>query len=251
LAAIGGKVVAQRAAVPPAPPTGPGPRFHGTVLIAGLPADPGTTVQAVVFRAGRTFTVCGDGQVQVRTLGLTRPPPAPNTTEYDIALEPTPECLNPDNTFDFYVNGVYANASPKYPFSPGTQTVTIHVSVPELALKTEPTKTGVRLVWFYGQVKDRFGRSPPAGTTVTAKAKGASCSGTGKTLDLYWDPQFGGRHTFGVLGFYWIGVEQSPECVDRSLQFDIYAGGKPLKPASPRIATPRYGRAVKANLELP
>jgi hypothetical protein len=48
-----------------------------------------------------------------------------------------------------------------------------NLSVPELALKTNQDQAGVRLVWFFGQVKDRFGRPVDPGVTVTAKAQGA------------------------------------------------------------------------------
>lgn len=115
--AMGSAAVAQRVPTPPVAPIAPGgPHFTGTVLIAGLPADPGVVVQVVVFRAGMKFKVCAEGEVKVQTLGLTRPPPLPRHTGYDAALDATPECLNPDNTYAFYVNGVYATGSMKYRF---------------------------------------------------------------------------------------------------------------------------------------
>ncbi len=126
-----------------------------------------------------------------------------------------------------------------------------NLSVPELALKTNQDQTGVRLVWFFGQVKDGLGRPADTGVTVTAKARGAGCSGTGKTTDLYWEPQYAGQQTFGVRGFYLIGVDASAGCADTTLQFDVYAGSTSVRPAQPRIFTPNYGRAVRANLRLP
>lgn len=249
--AIGGEAAAQRPSAAPASPPSSGPQFSGMVLIAGLPADPGTVVQVVVFRSGQSFKVCGEGTVQVQTAGLTRPPPVPNTTGYEATLEDTPECVNPDNTYDFYVNGVQAAASRKYPFSPNNQLATVHLSVPEVALKTGPSQEGVRLVWFYGRVRDAFGRPAPAGTTVTAKARGASCGGSGKTEDLYWAPKATNRQTIGVLGFYWIGIERTAECLDRSVRFDIYAGSKLLRAVTVNVSTPPYGRALSANVQMP
>ena len=99
-------------------------------------------------------------------------------------------------------------------------------------------------------LRDNLGRPAPAGTTVTARARGASCTGTGKTTDLYWAPE-SSRTTFGVLGFYWLGVESTAECVDRSMQFDVYAGSKLLRASTANIATPQYGRAVAVNIQMP
>jgi hypothetical protein len=113
-----GEAAAQNPSGAIAPPTSSPLHFSGSVLITGLPADPGAVVQVVVFRTGMSYKVGADANVEVQTSGLTRPPPAPTTTGYDGFLEGTPECRNPDNTYDFYVNGVYANAARKYPFSP-------------------------------------------------------------------------------------------------------------------------------------
>ncbi len=246
-----GAAAAQNPAGTPAPAPSSGPQFTGKVLIAGLPADPGTTVQVVVFRAGTSFTVCGEGTVQVQTVGLTRPPPVPNVLAYEAIIEDTPECVNPDVTYDFYVNGVYANATRKYPFSATNQVAIANLSVPEVALKTNPSQQGVRLVWFYGRVRDTFGRPAPTGTTVTAKARGVSCTGTGKTADLYWAPQASSKQTFGVLGFYWIGIERTAACLDRTVVFDIYTGSKLLKASTANISSPKYGRAIGVNVQMP
>lgn len=246
-----GKAVAQRPSGTPSSPPSGGPEFTGTVLIAGRPADPGTVVQIVVFRTATSFRVCAEATVQVQTAGLTRPPPVPNATGYDATLENSPECVNPDNTYDFYVNGVLAGASRHYPFSATSQLATMSLSVPELALKTDPSQAGVRLVWFSGRVRDNLGRPAPAGTVVTAQARGASCSGSGRTEDLYWAPKASSKQTVGVLGFYWIGIDQTADCLDRSVQFDVYAGGKLLRAATANVSTPPYGRPVSVNVQLP
>lgn len=233
------------------PSTPGGPEFTGRVLIAGLPADPGTVVQVVVFRDAQNFKVCGDATVKVQTVGLTRPPPMPNLTGYDAAVDNIPECTNPDNSYDFFVNGVLATASVRYPFSPTNQLATVNLSVPELALKTASAQPGVRLMWFYGRVRDNFGRPAPAGTMVTAQARGASCTGTGTTQDLYWAPKASSKETVGVLGFYWIGIDLSPACQDRSILFDVYAGSKLLRASTANVSTPPYGRAMTVNVQMP
>lgn len=234
-----GAAAAQKPAGTTAPAPSTGPRFNGKVQVAGLPPDPGTTVQVVVFRAGQSFKVCAIGTVQAQTV------------MYEATLEAMPECVNPAVTYDFYVNGVYANVSRKYSFSLTNQVVTANLSVPEVALKTNPKQQGVRLVWFYGKVRDNFGRPAPAGTTVTAKARGASCTGTGKTMDLSWSREGSTKKPLGILGFYWIGIERTASCLDPSVKFDVYTGSKPLKASTPNISTSKYGRAVNVNVEMP
>jgi hypothetical protein len=77
-----GEAAAQNPSGAIAQPTSSTLHFSGSVLIAGLPADPGAVVQVVVFRTGMSYKVCADATVEVQTTGLTRPPPAPKT--FDI-----------------------------------------------------------------------------------------------------------------------------------------------------------------------
>ena len=103
-------VLAQAVAVqtptsPPRPAPNPRrsqPHVEGMVEIAGEPADVGTMVQVVVFRSAHDFTICGDAAVQTGRDS--------RGAIYDADILPTPECLNPDNLYDFYVNGVHAGA---------------------------------------------------------------------------------------------------------------------------------------------
>jgi hypothetical protein len=231
-----------RTTPPPAPPRPGGATFVGSVRIAGEFADPGTEVDVVIYRSGQTPISCAHGTVESTPTG---PGQAPSLG-YMAPLEQTPTCLNPDNTYHFYVNGVRAPQKSGIT-APGTKLTYVHLTVPEVALKTSPEQTGVRLVWFYGKVRDRIGRPPPDGTTVTAESKGGSCSGTGKTQDLYWVPKTGG-HTIGALGWYFIPIEMSQACADHPLEFRLWAGPKqgPGKPSS--IKTPPYG--VPANVDL-
>jgi hypothetical protein len=55
----------------------------------------------------------------------------------------------------------------------------VNLSVPSLAFKTSPEQLGVRLVWFYGRVRDRLGRPPPDSTPVTAEPTTGTCKGQG------------------------------------------------------------------------
>lgn len=83
------------------------PVFYGMVYIEGQPADLGTVVQVAVFRTGQTYTVCSDTTVQLLNTGL--PGIQGQVAAYMARLSPTPQCLNPDNVYEFYVNGVYAS----------------------------------------------------------------------------------------------------------------------------------------------
>jgi hypothetical protein len=240
-------VLAQAAAVPtptspPKPPRRPQPHVEGFVLIAGEPADAGTTVQIEVFRSATVHYGCGEATVQE---GRDR-----RGAIYDADIKQTPECLNPDNRYDFYVNGVHAGAQ-RHHFTRTSGQAYQNLAVPELALQT-PADSGVKLVWIYGQVKDDEGRGVPDKTTVTAEARGAPCKGTGTTKDLYWEPKDRFGETVGKHGFYYIGVPMTPGCEDKVLIFDVWAGG--TKPKSPQSAvnfsTPPYGRAMSANLVL-
>ncbi|MDQ6891745.1 MAG: hypothetical protein M3167_03590 [Acidobacteriota bacterium] len=216
------------------------PRIQGYVEIAGQLADVGTTVQIVVFRSSKVFFVCGETTVhKVRDS---------RGAAYDADIKQTPECLNPDNLYDFYVNGVHAGAA-RFHFNTTYTENFKNIAVPAVALKT-PADSGVMLLWFYGQVKDELGRGAPKGTRVTAEARGAPCKGTGETSDLYWVPQDPIGQRMGVLGFYWIGVPLTAGCEDRQLLFDVYAGHSRLKGTAMNIHTPPYGKAVPANLTL-
>jgi hypothetical protein len=75
------------------------PAFIGTVRIANQFADPGTVVDVVIFRNGHDPIVCGHAIVSQS------PDSGPG---YVAPLEPRPRCLNPDNRYFFYVNGVLA-----------------------------------------------------------------------------------------------------------------------------------------------
>ena len=219
------------------------PHVEGFVEIAGEPADIGTTVQIEVFRSATVHSACGEATVQKGRDS--------RGAIYDADIKQTPECLNPDNLYDFYVNGVHSGAF-RQNFDPPYQAAFKNLAVAELALKT-PADSGVMLLWLYGQVKDEFGRGVPDGTPVTAEARDAPCKGTGKTADLYWKPQDRIiRTTIGKHGFYWIGIPMTPGCEDRKLLFDVWAGGAKPKSGSSAVNmhTPPYGSAYSANLVL-
>src|SRR5262245_37047034 len=91
--------------------------FAGTVQIEGQlqPADPGTVVQAVVFRADRSFTICGDTTVAA-------------AGKYRLTVYAKPECRTPRDSYEFYVNGVWALSRPAT--SPPNVTVSANLNVP-------------------------------------------------------------------------------------------------------------------------
>ncbi len=242
---LGGQAVGARPTPDPkANPSGK-PTFIGTVRIASQFADPGTVVDVVIFRSGQTPIPCAHGTVDVRPIG----PNESSVPAFLAPLDPTPVCLNPDNVYHFYVNGVHA---PQQSGSalPGTKLTYVNLTVTEAALRTDPEQGGVRLVWFYGKVRDKLGRPPPDSTIVTADA-GGDCKGTGKTQDLFWEPKTAGARTIGALGWYLIPVEMSKACADRRLEFRLWAGPKdgPGKPSS--IKTPPYGVPVNVDLVMP
>jgi hypothetical protein len=225
------------------------PHFAGTVEIAGQPADPGTVVEIVVFRADAKYTPCADARVKQES-PQAFDAPARLVSGYDARLEPTPDCLNPDNEYAFYVNGVWA-ANRKFPFSQSSQLSYVNLVVDKVALATDSTQGGIRLVWFYGTVHDKFQRPAAPGTKVTVEARGASCKGSGTTRDLYWVPKYPNSATVGAKGFFVVGVETLAGCVDRVVGFDIYAGEEKLQAAVRQVTTPPYGGAVQVNLTLP
>lgn len=242
-------ILAQKAAVPPEPPSplppltaDSKPRFAGQVRIAGRIADPGTTVQIVVFRTAQQWKICGEGEVRDFA-----GPDAADGFWYDAELDMSPECANPANRYDFYVNGVWGGAA-RYEFSPTTRLKRVHLAVPEVALRT-PKERGIELFWIYGTVRKRSGGPAPAGITVTAKARNGACSGTGKTEDLFWQPKGRDRMPFGALAFYWIAIPMGA-CTDKSgIIFDVQAGhSKPQSSAN--VNSPTYGTAVSANAVL-
>jgi hypothetical protein len=242
-------ILAQKGAVPPAPssPLPPitadsKPRFAGQVRIAGRIADPGTTVQIIVFSTSRQWKICGEGEVH----DLAGPDDA-NGFWYDAELDMSPECANPANRYDFYVNGVWGGAA-RYEFSPSTRLKRVHLAVPEVALRT-PKQGGIKLFWIYGQVKKKSGELVPTGTTVTAQARSGSCSGTGKTEDVFWQPKGRNRVPFGAKGFYWIPIPMGA-CADQGIIFDVQAGNSKRKQSSANVHSPSYGTAVSANAVL-
>lgn len=219
------------------------PGFVGTVRIANQLADPGTVVDVVIFRNGHDPIVCGHGIVTT----------APGSTPgYVVPLDETPRCLNPDNKYFFYVNGVLAPEKSGLDL-PRSKLTYVNLTVQSLAFKTSPEQNGVRLVWFYGRVRDKLGQVPPDNTPVTAELKGGGCKGQGKTEDFYWVPKAAGSKTVGLLGWYFIPVEITEQCVNKILEFGLYAGPKPkTNPGKPTtIKTPPYGVAYDVELVMP
>ena len=213
-------------------------KFAGTAQIIGLPADPGTSIQIVLFDAASNYIVCADTTVSMMPTG-----PGPNPPQvagYTAALYNTPQCVNPDNKYDFYVNGVWAGSG-AYNFGSGIPTYK-NVNVSEVALKSSSQQGGVRLVWLYGKVTDTFGRPAVPGTPVTAKAIGAACGGSGKTENLYWVPKAPKSLPVGENGFFWIAIEKTPACQDRTIAFEITTLGMNAgPPPQVRVTTPPYG----------
>lgn len=89
---------------------------------------------------------------------------------------------------------------------------------------------GVRLTWLYGKVMDNFGRPAVPDTPFTAQAIGAGCKGSGKTENLYWVPKSANALPVGENGFFWIPIEKTPECQDRSVTFEITVPGLTTPP---------------------
>ncbi|HKX19652.1 MAG TPA: hypothetical protein VJT33_16750 [bacterium] len=223
------------------------PQFAGAVNIAGKPADIGTYVQIVIFSANGSYTPCAEAQVESKMEPTSSGAGVARVVGYTARLAANVACLNPSNTYTFYVNGVFA-AVAGYP---GPNVMYVNLSVSEAALKTNAAQGGVRLVWLYGLVQDRFGRPAPDGTTVTAKAIGASCGGTAKTQPLYWVPQFASNQPVGALGFYLIGVEPTTDCANRSVGFQVYASGNTGAASTVTAHTPPYGQSLNLVVRLP
>lgn len=219
--------------------------FAGTVLIEGRPADPGTYVQVVVYRADRSFTVCGDTT-------------AVANGRYQLVVYPQPECRTPGDRYEFYVNGVWAGSRSAALTAPGIPPVSANMTAPMLALKTT-NRPGVRLAWFYGTVTDHLNRPAAAGLRIvaspdTSSSSGTSCLGTGTTQDLFWTPKAQGAQPLNVKGFYVIGVEMSAECQDKVVLFELrgaVAGSQgSIIPQYVPLNTPPYGLPNHKDLVL-
>lgn len=130
-------------------------QFAGTVLIDGHPADPGTYVQIVVFRAGGGYTVCGDTTVQAKMEPTSSGTGKVQVVAYAARLQSSAACLNPANTYSFYVNGIYAG---RMGFPGTSMPGYLNLSVTRAALRTNLTQGGVRLVWISGIVTDSHAR---------------------------------------------------------------------------------------------
>jgi hypothetical protein len=213
--------------------------FAGTVQIEQRPADPGTVVQVVVFRADRSFTVCGD-----TTVGA--------GGHYKLVVYPKPDCQTPSDEYVFYINGVWVGERTGTSMPPGGPPISANMSAPMLALRTT-NRPGVRLAWFYGTVTAAGGRPAPAGLRIVASPDtsvhaGNSCLGTGLTQDLFWTPKTPGAQPLNVKGFYVIGIEMAAECQDRVVQFELRGAG--VTPQYVLVETPEYGRPNHKNLVL-
>lgn len=221
-------------------------QFAGTVLIDGHPADPGTYVQIVVFRAGGGYTVCGDTTVQAKMEPTSSGTGKVQVVAYAARLQSSAACLNPANTYSFYVNGIYAG---RMGFPGTSMPGYLNLSVTRAALRTNLTQGGVRLVWISGIVTDSHARTAPDGTPVTAEAVGASCRGTAQTKDLLWVPKFDQAHPVGALGYYVLGIEMTKDCVDRPVTLRVHADGS-SDVHTVQINTPPYGGESVLNLAI-
>lgn len=224
-----------------------GQSFAGTVLIEDRPADAGTAVQVVVYRADRSFTVCGD-----TTVGA--------SGRYLLVVYPQPDCRTPGDRYEFYVNGVWAASRSAASTVSGAPPVSTNMTAPMAALRTT-NRPGVRLVWFYGTVTDNRNRPAAAGLRIvaspdTSTSPGNSCLGTGTTQDLFWTPKTPGAEPLNVKGFYLIGIEMSAECQDKVVLFELRgagagAGGQgTIVPQFVPVDTPPYGLPSRKNLVL-
>ena len=239
---------AQQAAQPPqplAPPSDPNapnakPQFAGQVRIAGRIADPGVSVQVILFHSAQKWTICAEGEVRDIVEG----------NRYDgfwyvADLSASVECNNRSNLFQFYVNGVWGGSA-RYEFSAKKPLKIVHLAAPEVALDT-PKQSGLELFWVYGTVKKRSGGPAPDGTVVSARARGQdSCAGTGKTHRLQWQPRGADRVPIDAKGFYSIAIPMKG-CADRSLLIDVFVGKSDKVQSSGNVHSPNYGTPVSAN----
>jgi hypothetical protein len=217
----------------------------GTVRIERQPADPGTYVQLVVYRANRSFTVCGDTTVT-----------KPGGT-YRLLVYQTPECRTPGDTYELYVNGIWAASRASASALP-SQMVPADLNVPLAALKTSLKQSGVRLVWFYGTVTDALNRPAAPGLRIMASVGApfgtTACTGIGPTQDVYWTPTTPGAQPVNVKGFYLIAVEIDPKCQDKPITFALNSLGSSSQgrviTADAVVNTPPYGVANRRNLVL-
>jgi hypothetical protein len=218
--------------------------FAGTVLIENRPADPGTSVQVVVFRADRSFTVCGD-----TTVGA--------SGRYKLVVYPKPDCQTPGDRYEFYINGVWAASGSGTAMAPGAAS-SVNMTAPMLALRT-PNRPGVRLVWFYGTVTDHLNRPAVPGLRIIASpdsttSRDNSCLGTGVTQDLFWTPKTPGAQPLNVKGFYVIGVEMAAECQDKVVGWLLRGTGDSsqgaITPQYVPLQSPPYGLPNHKNLVL-
>ena len=215
--------------------------FAGTVLIEGRPADPGTYVQMVVFRADHSYTVCGD--TTVGTSG-----------RYKLVVFPKPDCQTPGDQYEFYINRVWAASRSAASSAPGGPPVSANMTAPMLALRT-PYRPSVPLVWFYGTVTDQLNRPAPAGLRIvaspdTSTSPGNSCVGTGVTQDLFWTPKTPGAQPLNVKGFYVVGIERSAECQDKVVLFELRGTAGTITPQLVPLNTPPYALPNRKNLVL-
>lgn len=215
----------------------PTPHFAGQVRIANWPAELGLPVEIVTFNAARQFKVCASGNVATVNLPLHS-----DVTGYSLALKDDRDCRNPNDRFDFYVNGVWAGNAQYSPTTYAGYYTFKDLNVPVTALATKP---GIGLVWLAGQVTDRLGRPAPEGTMVTATAQGGGCAaqGSASTRNFYWSPKVAPPEPVGMNGFYVIGIPADAGCMDHPVSFDVRVAGSPNGQPM-QVTSPPYGRVV-------
>ncbi len=224
------------------------PFFYGKARIEGRPADDGTFVDVAVVRSADDYTICGLSKVSQTPLFESKEVQGPGS--FIVPIEMTPDGLNPDTVYTFYVNMVYAGTAGNPGFSRlgGSARHDVHVSIAALKNNAMPNPSGgasIPVVYWYGAVRMRDGAAPK-GTMVEVRSVDGACRGQTTTDDLYWEPKGAPDQIYGVRGFYQVAILGPGSCTGRTVRYNFYVDGV-LAGDGTRL-TPPYGTSARMDL---
>jgi len=111
------------------------PFFYGRASIAGLPADNGVFVDAVIVQGVNDYTVCGQTTVGANMTLFNSSSTGPGA--YTLVIDTTkPECLNKKAQYTFFINSVRARAVTNPGFTVNGGTFHVDLDAAEVALVT-------------------------------------------------------------------------------------------------------------------
>ncbi len=229
------------------------PFFYGRASIAGLPADNGVFVDAVIVQGVNDYTVCGQTTVGANMTLFNSSSTGPGA--YTLVIDTTkPECLNKKAQYTFFINSVRARAVTNPGFTVNGGTFHVDLDAAEVALVTNGAagapgaiNKNAPVVYFYGIVQNPRG-VVRTGTQVTVKTKDGTCSDVGRTRTLIWEPKAKGYGRIMEQGFYFVTIEGSA-CENRMGTYVFDVAGQLSRTI--QYTTPPYANGFRVDLNAP